>query len=202
MYKPVPHVFHRSPVEEDLYAIIRLGGSLIQRDVSAAVKLDSRIPYSKGRKWSIKKARGSDIQLVESSDYQDFHVLLSSVLERHGVTPVHSLSELQLLFARFPLNIRLFEARSSGLLLAGAVIFDCGHTVHTQYLATSQACRELFALDLLIDHLLGETFSARSFFNFGVSTEQKGKVLNEGLHQQKEGFGARAVVHDIYPLSL
>jgi len=202
VYKPVPHVFHRSPAEEDLYAVHRLGGVLVRRDVSTAVKLDCRIPYSTNRKRNIKKARSGGLQLCEGSDYENFHILLSAALERHGAKPVHSLSELRLLSGRFPQNIRLFEARNSSSLLAGVVVFDFGHAAHTQYLATSEAGGEVGALDLLIDYLLGEVFASRSFFSFGISTEQQGKVLNEGLQRQKEGFGARAVVHDVYQVVL
>ena len=42
----------------------------------------------------------------------------------------------------------------------------------------------------------------KPFFDLGISNEQEGKVLNLGLIQQKEGFGARAVVHDFYSLDL
>ena len=39
-------------------------------------------------------------------------------------------------------------------------------------------------------------------FDFGISTEERGTVLNEGLITQKEEFGASAVVYDVYELSL
>ena len=37
---------------------------------------------------------------------------------------------------------------------------------------------------------------------FGISTEEGGTVLNRGLIDYKEGFGARAVVHDFYELDV
>jgi hypothetical protein len=33
-------------------------------------------------------------------------------------------------------------------------------------------------------------------FDFGTADECDGRYLNRGLIDQKEGFGARAVVHD------
>ena len=38
----------------------------------------------------------------------------------------------------------------------------------------------------------------RAYFDFGISTEDGGRVLNEGLIYQKEGFGGRAVCYDTY----
>ncbi|GLW61730.1 hypothetical protein Hthe01_20790 [Hydrogenophilus thermoluteolus] len=35
-----------------------------------------------------------------------------------------------------------------------------------------------------------------------LSSEQKGRYLNEGLIFQKEGFGGRVIVHDFYELEL
>ena len=43
---------------------------------------------------------------------------------------------------------------------------------------------------------------AVEYLDFGISTEQDGKWLNEGLIFQKEGFGGRAVCYDQYALRL
>jgi hypothetical protein len=40
------------------------------------------------------------------------------------------------------------------------------------------------------------------YFDFGISNERGGRILNEGLADYKEGFGARAVAHDFYELML
>ena len=39
------------------------------------------------------------------------------------------------------------------------------------------------------------------WIDFGISTEERGQRLNEGLASYKEGFGARAVNYDTYALS-
>ena len=128
----------------------------------------------------------------------DFHALLSEVLQKHGVVPVHNLSELRLLQARFPRHIVLHEARREDTLLAGVLVYDFGKTVHTQYLAVSEEGQHLDALSLLLAELITNTYANRLHFSFGISTEQGGQVLNTGLITQKEYFGARAIVHDFY----
>jgi hypothetical protein len=199
VYKPVPHIFHRFPAEEDLFALHRVGAVVKRRDLSCAIDLTAPLPYNKGRKWSVKRARECELILFsEVFDPAEFHALLVQVLMRHSVTPVHSVAEMALLIGRFPGRVRLFEARSRAELLAGALIFDFGRSVHTQYLAVSELGRGVFALDFLIDKLIKEVFSDRQIFSFGISTSTADSILNEGLHRQKEGFGARSVIHDIY----
>src|SRR3712207_1070055 len=53
VYKAVPHIYHRVPAEEDLYALFRHGARLVRRDVSVTLDMAARLPFSKGRKYSI-----------------------------------------------------------------------------------------------------------------------------------------------------
>lgn len=202
IYKPTPHVFHKYPSEEDLYALVRMGARLYRRDLSSVVELAGRPKWSDSRKSTARKSEKAGVQIAEMEGFSEFHALLSSVLEKFGTTPVHSEAELRLLKSRFPKQIRLFGAYLEGSLLATALVYDFGHIVHTQYLATSERGKELGALDFLLIGLIGNIFTAKSYFSFGISTEDQGRYLNEGLIRQKEGFGARGVVHDFYEWDL
>ena len=42
LYKPVPHIYHRMPAEEDLYALFRSGARLIRRDMSSTLDMRCR----------------------------------------------------------------------------------------------------------------------------------------------------------------
>ncbi|MGH8213729.1 MAG: GNAT family N-acetyltransferase [Rhodanobacteraceae bacterium] len=201
-YKPVPHVFHALPADEDLYALHRLGARLKRRDLSSVIALREPLQFTAERRRSIAKARKKEITLRCGTDAADFHGLLSSVLRKHGTTPTHSLAELSLLRRGFPGQIVLHEARSGEKLLAGALVYDFGRVVHTQYLAVSDRGRQLDALSLLLSDLVEHVYVNRCYFSFGISTEQDGRVLNKGLIAQKERFGARAVVHDCYEWDL
>lgn len=107
-----------------------------------------------------------------------------------------------MLASRFPDNIKLYAAEIENELLAGAIVFENGETIHTQYLANSDAGRKVRTLDCVIYTLLTEVYKDRRYFDFGISNEQDGKYLNVGLITQKQGFGARAVVHDFYKLDI
>jgi hypothetical protein len=203
VYKPIPSFYHSLPAQEDLYALYRNDASLVRRDVSSVIDLQQPIRYSKGRKWSVNKAKKVGISISEKEDLSQFWSLLSGTLaSQHQVRPVHTLEEIHNLRTLFPDNIRLFVAEKGGELLAGALLFVNKHVVHTQYLANSSAGREMAALDLVLDYLIKEEFREFRHFSFGISTEDNGRYLNEGLIAQKEGFGARAVVHDVYEIDI
>jgi hypothetical protein len=128
--------------------------------------------------------------------------LTDHLLERYGTRPVHSLEEISLLRSRFPKSIRLFEARIKSNVVAGVVIFESSMTAHVQYIAACQEGREIGALDGIFQHLIETIFVEKSYFDFGISNENEGLHLNIGLVAQKEGFGARAIVHDHYTINL
>lgn len=201
-YKAIPHIFQRYPAEEDLYALFRFDAKLVRRDLSTAVLLENRLKLSDLRGRKIRKAEKNGVEFVEAGSLNEFHRLLETALRRFDAKPVHTLVELELLQRRFPKQIRQFGAVKAGRLLAGALVYDFGHVAHTQYLASSDEGRELGALDFVLGKLRDKVFHERRYLSFGISTEQNGHYLNEGLVFQKEGFGGRAVVHDFYELEL
>ena len=139
----------------------------------------------------------------ESDDFDSFWKLLEGVLrDNHSAKPVHTLNEIKLLASRFPDNIRLFLATKEENVLSGALIYESERVAHTQYMANNADGRECGALDLVIDYLLTDYYRGKYYFDFGISCEQGGRYLNTGLISQKEGFGARPVVHDFYELIL
>ena len=202
-YKAVPHIYHLIPAEEDLYALFVHGATLVRRDCSSAVRQDSRLGYTKGRRSALRSAEKAELQIARDTDLSGFMQLEDEALRRrHGVAPAHSPEEMTLLADRFPENIKLFTARREGELLAGAVVYETEAVAHTQYIAGTQQGYAEHALDAVIDHLLETEYSQKRWFDFGISTTEEGRTLNEGLVRNKESYGARAVVYDSYRLDL
>jgi len=201
LYKTIPSIYHRQPAEEDRYALFRMGARLSRRDVLSVVPREDRIRYQDRRSRGIKSALKAGVRVAESLAYPAFwKILEDNLAARYGVAPVHSLNEMQLLQAQFPDSIRLFLAFADQSPLAGAVVYESSRVAHVQYISTSDAGRSVHALDAVFDHLLKHVYTDKSYFDFGISNEDGGRILNNGLVEQKEGFGARTVVHDHYEL--
>jgi hypothetical protein len=201
-YKTIPHIYHKQPAEEDRYALFLLNAPVVRRDLLSVVSRDDRIPYQSRRARGVKKARSSGITIQREADFAAFWDLLAATLaSRHAAAPVHSLDEIHVLHERFRENISLHTARTAqGELLAGVVIYRSDRVAHTQYIASSPEGRDIGALDLLFDELIQSQDCA--YFDFGGSHEDAGRVINEGLIDQKEGFGARSITHDHYRIDL
>ena len=203
VYKPVPHIYHRVPAEDDLYALFLSGAQLVRRDLSTALSATSPRSLTKGRKSSRKRAANAGIRCEESGRWADFmHIERETLESRHGVQPVHTSDELELLAGRFPHAVRLFCAFDGDEILAGAVVFETEIVAHTQYLGTVAAGREIGALDLLLEHLISDVYATKPFFDFGISTTNAGRHLNAGLARYKESFGARSIAYDRYEMAL
>lgn len=201
VYKSLPHIYHRLPAEEDLYALTRAGARLVRRDVSSAIRVGERPRVSKGRRHASRLAAAADVVVEETDDYETFMDIETSLLRtKYGVEPVHTAAELRLLAGRFPFNIRLFGAFHDGAMVGGVLVYDSGLVAHAQYISATELGKEVGALDAVIEWLLGEAFAGRRYFDFGISTEQSGRHLNVSLIENKEGFGGRAIVHDFYEL--
>ncbi len=203
IYKPVPHIYHLSPAEEELYALFRARARLIRRDVSSALTPQAPGALSKGRKWALGKARGTGVVVQRTEDFDRFFAIERALLaEKYGVEPVHSAAEMTRLASRFPRNIHLYAAYHQDEMEAGVLVYESERVAHTQYIASTENGRELFALDSVIHRLMTDTYAAKPIFDFGISTEKNGWYLNAGLIKNKESWGARAVAYDWYQLDL
>jgi hypothetical protein len=203
IYKPSPYIYHSYPADEDLYALYALNAELIARNVSSSLPLYQARNFDNNRKDNIRKAKKNNLSVKESSDYESFMAIEAQALaERHGVKPVHTVDEIKLLAHRFPGNIKLFGAFKDGLMLAGVVMYESTNVAHMQYAANSKEGFHLGAQDIIEDYLINQYYSGKRYFDFGISTEHHGQVLNLGLIKRKENFGASAVVYDVYQIAL
>lgn len=208
VYKPIPYIYSTCAAQEDLYALFRADARLMARGVSSVVTMQNPLQMRKLRLRGARKAIDNDLYIDRMADedwetLREYWVLLTEVLTtHHGVTPVHTFEEMQMLMSRFPQQIKLFLVRQEREIVAGCLVFITRQVAHIQYIAAGEKGREQGALDLLFRHLINERFQQMTYVDFGISTEDSGHWLNEGLIFQKEGFGARAVCYDVYELEL
>jgi hypothetical protein len=201
VYKAAPHIYHQVPAEEDLYALFRHGARLVRRDLSVALPADHRPALTTLRRRCARRARQSGLVVGRSHDLARFlHIVRENLLLRHGVEPVHTAAEIELLAGRFRSNIKLYTATRQGQILGGVLIYESSRVAHVQYVGSTAEGRDLGAVDLVYEHLLSEEYAAKPWFDFGKSTDKEGLSLNTGLIAFKEGFGARGVAYDFYEL--
>lgn len=199
IYKPVPHIYHKYPTEEDIYFLVKFGAKITECRLSSTFSYVNPPRDKENTRRNIKRAAKEKLTYSVATikkDWESFYSILSSTLaSRHKARPVHSLNELFLLRERFPENINLWLASDqNGIPLAGMVLYLTDRVVHAQYIAASPEGFEKCALPGLIDSLMDIYSHSGKYFDFGTSNEDHGRILNEGLIRQKSGFGARGTI--------
>jgi hypothetical protein len=202
IYKQMPAFYHSAPTFEDDYALFLANAILIRRDTSFVVDLRKPIYFQQRRIRNIKKAQKEQVTMIETSEFGAFwnEILIPNLENRFGVKPVHSLQEITSLQEKFPQNIRQFNAILDNKIIAGATIFENNKVAHAQYIASNDLGKNNGALDLLFAVLIQDIYKNFDYFSFGISNEQQGKILNQGLADWKEGFGANVWIHNFYEI--
>ncbi len=201
IYKPSPYIYHSLPAEEDLYALFRNDAVLKYRNVSSVVDRDHTIRFRRIREKCIRKAKQVGLKVMENKDFKTFSTIMDQNLyTKYGTHPVHSVEEITFLSAKFPGNIKLYSGFLEDVMVGGIIIYLTQNVAHCQYISASPLGKEIGAIDAIIDTVMPTLLNQAKYFDFGTSNEQGGKILNENLIYQKEGFGGRAVCYDTYEI--
>ena len=198
--KTLPSIYHKKPAEELHYALFLTQATLSRRDVLAVIDCSAGFALSKIRKRGLLRAKQLQLEVKEEQDFNSFwnEILLPNLKQRHQVDPVHTTDEIHYLKSCFPQAIRQFNVYYEGVLVAGTTVFETETVAHCQYISKYEKGLNLGSLDFLYHYLLTEVYADKRFFDFGISTESNGLLLNEGLSYWKESFGASAIMHDFY----
>lgn len=208
IYKRVPDIYAIVPAQEDRYALFRTGATVESTGASCTISRAHPGGFNENARRALAKSRRAGVTADVTDDYAAFWPILEDVLaRRHACRPVHSLAEMELLAGRFPDNIRLWLARDAqGTPLAGTVVYRTDRVAHAQYIASSPDGQACGALAAVFSAAIGDAFEGQGvradYFDFGISTEDGGMVLNEGLIRQKEGFGGTVTVYEIFRQNL
>ena len=204
LYKSLPYGFAIAPAQDDLYALFRLQAQRVRCDLTNILDLSSRRPPSTRRKRAISQAK-KHVELVMGHEClpEFWPIVIDNLWRKHKLKPVHNLSEIMMLIDRFPNNIVFLGAKINGKIEAGLILFNSVKVWHSQYSCASEIGNSYSAMDLLLENAIAEaTESGVRYFDFGISTDQAGMNINNGLFQYKYEFGGGAMVHETYKLSL
>jgi Acetyltransferase (GNAT) domain len=204
LYKVVPYIYAKMPAQDDLYALFRLGAQRVRCDLSCTIDLANRQLPSERRRRGLKKAQKMVALSREPALLNElWEVIAYNLARKHEARPVHSLEELSMLLDRFPEQITICCALLEDRVEAGVVLFNSVNVCHAQYIAARERGYEVSALDAVFESAIESARQASArYFDFGISNEDNGWILNEGLYRFKAEFGGGGVVHEFYELEL
>lgn len=207
--KMIPRIYQNWPSDEISFALRYNGFSLSSTELATALPLKEitlEPDYMKESvRRNIRKSEKMGVIVEESNDYDTYWSILErNLMQRHNVRPTHSLSEIRDLTGRYPKEIKLFAAFYEGKMIGGVVTFLMNsRVINCFYIAHNSDYQYLRPLNLLFFKLINWGIeNGYQYLDWGISTENKGKFVNDGLFRFKEGFGGRGVLRESYGLSL
>lgn len=198
--KVIPTFYNRMPSDELEYFLYRAKAQITKKDVLMVIDYDHQLRFEKNRREGINRAIRNGLEVKLNQNYKEFwnEILIPNLREKHGVKPVHTLEEIERLASRFPDNIHQVSVYHEGKIVAGTTIFLTHTTVHPQYVSGNFDKNGLGSLDLAYDFAIHHFKEGRRYFDFNISSEENGRILNKGLIFWKETCGARAFTADNY----
>jgi hypothetical protein len=202
VYKAIPVIYQKQPMQEDVYALYRLKARKISCTLSSTIFTKNKIVFTESRKSGLRKAQNAGVVIKESNQFDLFWDILEyNLTHNHGVKPVHTCEEIVRLKSLFPDNIKLYCSFMDDKMIAGTLLFVMGNLIHVQYISASEEGKINGALDILFDNIINSIFTSVDIIDFGHSNEDSGNYLNERLIFQKEGFGGRGIVYETFNLN-
>lgn len=198
--KCLPSIYASHFSNEIDYALFLSKAQLIRRDALAVIDLTKKQAYSKDRKEGVKRGEKNKLEIREELNFEPFWntILLPNLKQKHNAKPVHSLEEIKFLKEKFPEKIKQFSVYHDNKIVAGTTIFETDLVAHSQYISGNELKNELGSLDFLHHYLFTTVYQNKKYFDFGISNENEGKNVNQGLSYWKESFGANTVTQDFY----
>ena len=198
--KVIPTFYNTLPADELSYFLFKANAKLINRDALMVINYNNKLSFQKNRREGINKAKRNGLTVKIDNNYDGFwnDILIPNLKNKHNVNPVHTLDEIKLLSSRFPNNIKQISVYKDDKIVAGTTVFLTKTTVHPQYVSANTNKNALGSLDLAYHFIINELWSDKLFFDFNISSEEKGSKLNSGLIFWKESCGARTFVADNY----
>ncbi len=206
-----PTSLQREWSEDQLYWTFQQGWSMTRCEMDGAVNLvgidkESVLQSLTGKcRNMVRQAERAKITVTLSDDFATYWSLLENVLKaRHAAHPTHSLPEILKLRTLFPDGVRLLAAFMGGKMVGGTVLITINdRALYTLYMAQDYGAQQHHPMHaVLVEAMQLSIREKRTALHLGVSTEDGGKKVNEGLFFFKESFGCRPVRRESWELKL
>lgn len=161
--------------------------------------------FSQGKRTNVNNGIRQGLVCREIEDEREvelFYDMLCENLLKHEASPVHTLEELN----RLHFDILKDSAAMLGVFLGDRMLaagwlflFKNQGVAHTQYLCADSSQNALSPMTFLYYSAIQYAKQLGcDYLSWGISTEDRGRVLNWGLTDSKEHFGSLHGVHRSY----
>ena len=195
------YIFEKEPSQEIKFAMWHRGFSLDYVELSTCYALknyDSSKPIIRQARRSYDRGLKC---IFDDKNFEDFYrILYDNLKNKYNREPTHTLDEILLLKKLLDDKFILVSAYLDNELIGGIVIFIANNkTAHIFYSAVKKNIAGLFPNDALVDTAIRKLKDMGfNYLNYGISTEDKGKIINFELFRFKEKFKGFGVYREVW----
>ncbi len=206
-----PSSVRRQYADDQEYWIFQRGGSVSRLEMDGSIDLsgwheDKLLEHFSGKcRNAVRQAQRSGLKVKITEDWEAFWIILEATLaSRHATKPTHDLPEIRRLKAQLGDELRLFAAFDDQRMVGGIVTVALhSGALYTLYIAQDYAAQKVHPVHLVLTEVIRTCLlESRNVLHLGVSTEDGGKVVNEGLFFFKESFGMKPVRRESWTITL
>jgi len=194
--RTTPYIYNKMPCDELEFSMVYRGFKQEVLDLAYTINLNE-YKYKDSTVRNIKN-KNYDINIkFDDDNFDDFwKILIKNLNDKYQVSPTHTLEEIYKLKKLFPDKIILVGGYVNNKMISGVVLF-IGNNLAFEvfYIAQDYEYQRNRCLSVVIDNVIKfGIFNNFKYVNLGISTEDRGNIINFGLCNFKSGFGARGVL--------
>ena len=161
--------------------------------------------FAQGKRTNINNCLKEGVyykEIFSDGEINEFYNILSVTLEKYGKKPVHTVDELiEFKNQRLKDECAFYGIYLDKKMIAGSMMFYFKNVgvAHTQYLCALPEYNKLSPMTFAYYSMIKDSMEkGYKKLSFGISTENNGLYINEGLTKSKESFGGKHSVNRIY----
>lgn len=199
------YIFEKEPAQEIKFAMWYRGFKIKYLELSTCYDLeifnnkDLRSPIF----WEARKSIREGIEIIfdDLKFYKEFYDLLSkNLLKKYNKKPTHTFEEILKLKKLLGEQMTIITAHYKKKLIGGLLVFLAhDKTAHIFYSVGKGNIKGIYPTDTLVDFLVRYLkLKGFKYLNYGISTENEGKIINLDLFRFKEKFKGFGVYREVW----
>jgi hypothetical protein len=199
-----PVCYSRNEHQGLSFVLTSLGYDLILREATAVVPLgafDENALHSVLAR-NLRKAAREGLLIRLGTDPADFYGVLTANLSAKGVSPTHTLEEIEKLFTLFPDRLVLLEAVLEDRVVGGSLLVICNDRVGLSfYICDDPGERKLRVTETVLHNSIRKLRES-GYRYLDLGTVSRAGRPDWGLVRFKSKFATRTYVRENYRLDL
>ena len=200
--KITPDIYSKAPSDLLQYALLHEGYSDFS-ELNTYIdlrKIDKDVisNFDRNKVRNIKKCEQHNLffkEIFSDKEIEDFYNLLSINLSKYNLKPIHTLKDIfDLKNKRIPDNVKFYGVFKEDEMKAGGMmfVFNNSNVIHAQNLSADYRFTEYSPITFLYYKIIEKAKEdGYDYLTWGISTEEKGHILNYGLIRNKESYGSK-----------